>query len=59
MRLNLLGVDFESGDNLSVEATRQYEFLKNPFEICDSIDILPGGFAWWEYSGRGRGPNTT
>jgi len=53
-RLDLFGVDFESGDNLRIQATRQYEFLENPFEISDGVDILPGSYANWEYSIRGR-----
>ena len=53
-QLNLFGVDFESGDNVSIQATRQYEFLDSSFEISDGVDILPGGYDYWEYSIRGR-----
>jgi hypothetical protein len=54
LRLSLFGVDFESGDNLTIQATRQYELLDDPFEIRDGIDILPGSYTYWETSFQGR-----
>ncbi len=54
LRLSLLGVDFESGDNLTIQATRQHESLDDLFEISDGIEILPGPYTYWETSFRGR-----
>ncbi len=50
----LLGLDFESGDNLDVQLGRQFEYLDEDFEISDGIDILEGGYANWEVTFRGR-----
>jgi hypothetical protein len=47
-------VDFESGDNLTIQATRQHESLDDLFEISDGIEILPGPYTYWETSFRGR-----
>ena len=53
-QLDLLGVDFESGDNIEVQATRTLEFLDYGYEVSDGIDILPGEYANWEWSVQGR-----
>ena len=53
-QLRLLGVDFESGDGIEIEATRVYEFLDDGFEVSDGIDILPGGYTNWEFQLQGR-----
>ena len=52
-RFNLLGVDFNSGDNFDFTATRTFEFLDNGFEISDGVDIAAGDYTNWEYSIRG------
>ena len=51
---NLLSVDFESGDNVSFNAKRTFEFLDSSFEVSDGIEILPGEYTTWEYSMRYR-----
>ena len=50
----MLDIDFESGDNLSFEAVRTYEFLDGQFEISDGVDIMPGDYTTWDYQIRGR-----
>ncbi len=53
-QLDLFGVDFESGDDLEVSATRTLEFLDVGYEVSDGVDILPGEYANWEWSLQGR-----
>ncbi len=48
--VELLGIEFESGDNVSVQATRRFEELYNAFEVSDGLDILPGGYTVQRYS---------
>ncbi len=43
-QLTLLDVGFESGDQFSVDVTRLYERLRNPFRIQSDIVIPPGGY---------------
>jgi hypothetical protein len=50
----LLGVEFESGDNLELKATRTYEFLDEEFTLAEEIPILPGGYTTWEVTLQGR-----
>jgi hypothetical protein len=47
--LNLLGLDFESGDNIDIRATHTYEYLDETFEISDGVDILSGRYGYWDY----------
>ncbi|MDE2661394.1 MAG: DUF5916 domain-containing protein [Gemmatimonadota bacterium] len=54
LQLNFIDIDFESGDNVSFEAVRTYEFLDRQFEISDGIDIVPGDYTTWDYRLRGR-----
>ena len=51
---DLFGIDFESGDNIEIEATRTMEFLDSGYEVSDGIDILPGEYTTWEWGVRGR-----
>ena len=51
---DVLGIDFESGDNFEIEATRTMEFLDYGYEVSDGIDILPGEYTTWEWGLRGR-----
>ena len=53
-QLNLLGVDFESGDNLEFTATRTLEFLDVGYEVSDGIYVLPGEYTNWEWRLQGR-----
>jgi hypothetical protein len=53
---NVLGLNFESGDNISLNVKRVYEYLDADYEISDGIDILAGEYETWEYGIRG---NTT
>ena len=38
------GVEFESSDQLTVEYTRSYEFLEQPFQIASDVTIPVGGY---------------
>lgn len=51
---NLLGLNFESGDNLDVSLGRTYEFLDEAFEVSDGVEIAPGGYTNWQLNVRGR-----
>jgi hypothetical protein len=53
----LLGVRFESGDNIEVEVRRDFERLQRSFRISDGVTIEPGDYGWtsWELSGRTAG----
>lgn len=53
-RFGLLGLDFESGDGIELNAGRLYEYLDDGFEVSDGIDILPGGYTTWEMQLSGR-----
>ena len=53
-QLDLLELDLESGDNVSLEATRTTEYLDYSFEVSDGVDILPGEYTSWEWQVRGR-----
>ncbi|HSW30223.1 MAG TPA: DUF5916 domain-containing protein [Longimicrobiales bacterium] len=50
LQVELLGLDFESGDNIEVNANRTYELLDESFEVSDGIEIEPGGYTTWEMS---------
>ena len=52
--LNLLGLDFESGDNIDFSVKRVYEYLDGGFEVSDGVEIFEGEYTNWEYSVRGR-----
>ena len=54
LQLDVLELDFESGDNVSLEATRTTEYLDYSFEVSDGVDILPGQYTSWEWQVRGR-----
>ena len=53
-RLDVFGIDFESGDDLEVQATRTTEFLEDRFEVGDGVAILPGEYTNWEWEVEGR-----
>ena len=42
------GAEFHSGDELSIQASRRYEFLEQPFRIAPSVAIAPGGYPFTE-----------
>ncbi len=52
--LNVLGIRFESGDGVGVNAVRAFEGLDRPFEISDGIVIDPGGYTAWRANLRGQ-----
>ncbi len=51
---DLFGIDFESGDNIEIEATRVLEYLDYGYEVSDGIEILPGEYTTWEWNLSGR-----
>jgi len=44
-----LNASLESGDRVEFNIMPQGEFLKNPFEISDGVEIDPGGYHWMRY----------
>ncbi len=48
--VDVLGIEFESGDRVSIEATRRFEELDDAFEVSDGVEILPGGYTVQRYS---------
>jgi hypothetical protein len=50
----LLGIEFESGDNLQFGATRTYELLDEGFDVAGEVPIQPGDYTNWEFSLEGR-----
>ena len=53
-QFDVLNIDFESGDNVSFQATNTFEFLEDDFEISDGILVETGEYENWEYQVRGR-----
>jgi hypothetical protein len=49
LQLDLLGINFESGDGLSFTASRTNEYLDQEFEISDGVPIYPGRYQYWDY----------
>ena len=49
-QFKILGVDFESQDNVDIDLQRQFEFLDGEFEISDGIVIEQGPYTNWEWS---------
>ena len=54
LRLNVLGVNFESGDRISFQAVRTHEFLERTFPISSTVTLVPGDYEWWEYQVSGN-----
>jgi hypothetical protein len=50
----VLGLQFESQDEVSFEVVRTFELLKEQFEISDGIVIDPGQYTTWAVSMRGQ-----
>ena len=42
------GAEYHNGDALSVQASRLYEFLEQPFRIAPDVAIAPGGYPFTE-----------
>lgn len=53
-QFDVFGVDFESGDNIEVQATRTTELLDYGFEVSDGVGILAGEYTNWEWEFEGR-----
>lgn len=53
-QFDVFGIDFESGDNFEVQATKTTEFLDGGFEVGDGVAILPGRYVNWEWEVEGR-----
>ena len=53
-QLDIFGLDFESGDNIEIGATRVLEYLDYGYEVSDGIDILPGEYTTWEWELQAR-----
>jgi len=49
LNLNLLSVNFESGDGFDVSATRNNEYLDRDFEVSDGVPITVGRYEYWDY----------
>ena len=53
-QFTLLGVDFESQDNIEFTLQRQYEFLDFDFEISEGVLIEIGEYRNWEWGFQAR-----
>ena len=53
-QIDIFGIDFESGDNIEIGATRTREFLDFDYEVSDGIAILAGDYTTWDVGLRGR-----
>ena len=51
--VELLGIEFESGDDISIDFTRRFEELTRTFRVSDGIEVVPGGYTVNRYSVRG------
>jgi hypothetical protein len=51
---NLLGLNFESGDNIGFQATQTYEYLDREYRPSDGFVVAPGDYTIWEYRINGR-----
>jgi hypothetical protein len=40
------GLEFDSGDELSIELTREYDAPRESFDVFDDVSIAPGRYAW-------------
>ena len=49
LRLNLFGINLESGDGIDFSATRTHEFLDRDFRVSSDVSVTPGDYEWWEY----------
>ena len=48
-QLKLLGLNFESGDEIELNANHRFEFLDASFEVDDGVVVAPGEYSNWEY----------
>ena len=46
LQQGLFGIEFENGDRFFAGVTGNYEFLKEPFEITDDVEIPIGGYSF-------------
>ena len=46
MQVGKLGVELENSDFLNIEATRDYEFLPQPFAVVTGVTIPAGGYSF-------------
>ena len=53
-RLGVLGLDFESGDNIDIDVNHRYEYLDDAFEISDGVVVDQGRYSTWELDVGGR-----
>jgi hypothetical protein len=42
----IFSISFTSGDLFTSSYTRNYELLRDPFEIADDVTIVPGGYSF-------------
>jgi hypothetical protein len=54
IQLDVLSINFESGDRISFSATRTDEYLARNFLISSGVTLPPGDYRWWEYSVSGN-----
>ena len=53
-QINVLGLDFESGDGFDIQATQTYEYLDREFSPSPGLAVTPGDYTIWEYRIFGR-----
>ncbi len=49
LQLDLLGVNFESGDGFDLSASRTNEYLDRQFQVSDGVPITVGRYEYWDY----------
>ncbi|MEQ1857428.1 MAG: DUF5916 domain-containing protein, partial [Longimicrobiales bacterium] len=49
LQLDLLSVNFESGDGFDLQASRTNEYLDRQFEVSDGVPIAVGRYEYWDY----------
>ncbi|NNF13371.1 MAG: carbohydrate binding family 9 domain-containing protein [Gemmatimonadetes bacterium] len=53
-QFKLLGLNFESGDELEFNANNRFEYLDEAFEVSDGVAVSPGEYSNWEYQIGGQ-----
>ncbi|MGI9626986.1 MAG: DUF5916 domain-containing protein, partial [Longimicrobiales bacterium] len=48
-QFKVLGMNFESGDEIEFNANHLFEYLDEAFEVSDGVAVTPGEYSNWEY----------